>query len=98
MPDIDALMQEWPAAFEELLRSVPLPSADVDMPTDDFARVACALLDIPVHAAPAGAPPTPGSLIQSLHLLFSLYADFRDNAHFAAGGGARGGAAGAEEF
>ena len=76
-------MQEWPPGFEELLRSVPLPNADMNMSLDEFARTACALVDIPVHAPVAGAALAPGPLIQSLHLLFSLYCEFRDNPHFA---------------
>ena len=118
MPEIEALMQEWPASFEQLLRQVrgggrprptlqrpradaprshasppppppyilaqyqvPLPTADINMSTEEYARVVCALLDIPVH--PGGGEAAPGSLIQSLHLLFSLYTEFKSNAHFA---------------
>jgi intraflagellar transport protein 46 len=83
MPDIDTLMQEWPSAFEEMLRTVPLPSAAMNMSTEEYARVVCALLDVPVHPPAGGAAPTIGPLIQSLHLVFSLYLEFRDNPHFA---------------
>lgn len=60
-----------------------LPTADTELSLEEFARVACALLDIPVH----------GSLVQSLHVLFTLYHEFRSNVHFQSlqGGGAGGG-------
>ena len=35
-------------------------------------RIVCALLDIPVYS----------SLTESLHVLFSLYSDFKANVHF----------------
>lgn len=87
MPEIEALMQEWPPAFEELLKQVPLPTADMDMPLDTYARTVCALLDIPVHPPPpagsAAAPAAPGPLIQALHVLVTLYSAFKSNPHFA---------------
>lgn len=85
MPDIERLMQEWPPGFEELLRSAALPGADLDLSLEEYAKAVCALLDIPVHA--------PATLVQSLHVLFSLYADFKDNAHFARAGAAAAAAA-----
>ena len=72
MPDIDQLMQVWPSEFESLLKDITLPSADMDMTLDEFSRVICGLLDIPVEK----------SLIESLHVLFTLYHEFRSNAHF----------------
>lgn len=72
MPDIDSLMQEWPAELEELLGRLQLPPARLSCSTARYADIICSLLDIPVH----------GSLIQSLHLLFSLYLEFRDSQHF----------------
>ncbi len=60
---------------------MPLPSADMDMSTEEYAKVVCGLLDIPVHTGGGGE--APGNLIQSLHLLFNLYAEFKSNAHFA---------------
>lgn len=88
MPDSEQLMQEWPPELEELLRTAALPGADLDLSTEEYGRTLCALLDIPVYA----------SLVQSLHAAFTLYNDFRANAHFAAlgnTGGAAGGTGGA---
>uniref|UniRef100_A0A8C4NI14 Intraflagellar transport protein 46 homolog n=1 Tax=Dicentrarchus labrax TaxID=13489 RepID=A0A8C4NI14_DICLA len=72
MPDIDSLMQEWPAELEELLGRLQLPPARLHCSLAQYADAVCGLLDIPVY----------GSRIQSLHLLFSLYLEFRDSQHF----------------
>jgi intraflagellar transport protein 46 len=72
MPDVEALMQVWPDEFESALKDAELPSADLDLSLAEYARVCCALLDIPVH----------GRLVESLHLLFTLYSEFRSNPHF----------------
>lgn len=68
MPDIEQLMQEWPPAFEEALRSTALPSAELDVDLPTFAKIACLLLDIPISDA---------SVIESLHVLFTLYIEAR---------------------
>ncbi|XP_044040157.1 intraflagellar transport protein 46 homolog isoform X2 [Siniperca chuatsi] len=72
MPDIDSLMQEWPAELEELLGRLQLPPARLQCGPARYADIICSLLDIPVYS----------SRIQSLHLLFSLYLEFRDSQHF----------------
>ena len=72
MPDIEALMQIWPAPIEELLEQNPLPDADINLDLASYVRVVCSMLDIPVY----------DSLTQSLHVLFTLYSDFKANVHF----------------
>merc|ERR1719181_2514446 len=72
MPDIEALMQIWPAQMEELLETCRLPDADLAVDLADYARLVCSMLDIPVH----------GSLTESLHVFFTLYADFKANVVF----------------
>jgi len=72
MPDIDSLMQVWPEEVEALMREIKLPSADMDLDLKDFARVVCAILDIPVFS----------SMTESLHVLFTLYMEFKNNQHF----------------
>ena len=67
MPDVDGLMQEWPADFEEALREADLPSPDMDLSTEEYARVLCALMDVPVYE----------SVTESLHVVFSLYMAFK---------------------
>ncbi|XP_067142911.1 intraflagellar transport protein 46 homolog isoform X2 [Centruroides vittatus] len=39
MPDIDTLMQEWPPEFEELLKEVGLPSADLDCTLEEYVKI-----------------------------------------------------------
>ena len=41
MPDIDKLMQEWPAEFEELLKEVDLPTADLDCDLVTYVEIIC---------------------------------------------------------
>merc|ERR1719502_1042024 len=72
MPDIEALMQIWPAAMEELLESHALPDADISLDLATYVRTVCAFLDIPIY----------GSLTEALHVLFTLYSDFKANVHF----------------
>ncbi|CEG37820.1 intraflagellar transport protein 46 homolog isoform x1 [Plasmopara halstedii] len=72
MPDIESLMQVWPAEFEDLLSKTALPSADLDLSVEQYARVICALLDIPIHK----------NVYESLHVLFTLYLEFSSNQHF----------------
>ncbi|GAB5577134.1 intraflagellar transport protein 46 homolog [Prionailurus iriomotensis] len=74
MPDIDTLMQEWSPEFEELLGKVSLPTAEIDCSLAEYIDMICAILDIPVYK----------SRIQSLHLLFSLYSEFKNSQHFKA--------------
>ncbi|XP_023224326.1 intraflagellar transport protein 46 homolog [Centruroides sculpturatus] len=72
MPDIDTLMQEWPPEFEELLKEVGLPSADLDCTLEEYVQIITGILDIPVYK----------SKIQSLHVLFTLYSEFKNSQHF----------------
>lgn len=72
MPDLDSLMQEWPPEVEELLGALQLPPARLACSLLQYADLVCSLLDVPVH----------GTRVQSLHLLFCLYLEFRDSQHF----------------
>ncbi|XP_053942758.1 intraflagellar transport protein 46 homolog isoform X2 [Cuculus canorus] len=72
MPDIETLMQEWSPEFEELLGKVGLPTAELDCALADYVDMICAILDIPVYK----------SRIQPLHVLFSLYSEFKNSQHF----------------
>ena len=71
MPEINDLMQAWDPEFEKILDDNTLPEADLDIPIEDFARYACALLDIPIYEQNKEK-----SIIEGTHLLFSLYTAF----------------------
>jgi len=73
MPDVESLMQIWPAQMEELLETSRLPDADLQVDLASYVRIVCAMLDIPVHGE---------KLTESLHVLFTLFSDFKANVHF----------------
>jgi intraflagellar transport protein 46 len=75
MPDIERLMQVWPPQFEEMLNTISLPTADIKLDVSEYAKVVCAILDIPVY----------DKTTESLHVLFTLYSEFRHNCHFQSG-------------
>eukprot|EP00112_Aurelia_sp_Birch-Aquarium-sp1_P004560 Seg1517.5 transcript_id=Seg1517.5/GoldUCD/mRNA.D3Y31 product="Intraflagellar transport protein 46-like" protein_id=Seg1517.5/GoldUCD/D3Y31 len=72
MPDIESLMQEWPPEFEEMLKTTGLPTADLECDLPTYIDTICSILDIPVHK----------SRVQSLHVLFTLYSEFKNSQHF----------------
>eukprot|EP00760_Papus_ankaliazontas_P039207 PhM_4_TR9513/c1_g1_i3/m.98248/K19682/IFT46; intraflagellar transport protein 46 len=73
MPDIERLMQAWPQEIEDLLsQGALLPPAQLDVDLLQYVKVLCALLDIPTHT----------SLVESLHVMFTLYMEFKSNQHF----------------
>ncbi|KAK7497104.1 hypothetical protein BaRGS_00011634 [Batillaria attramentaria] len=78
MPDIDTLMQEWPPEFEELLKEVSLPTADLDCDLGQFTEIICSVLDIPVYKNSSHH----NEKIQALHVLFTLYSEFKNSQHF----------------
>uniref|UniRef100_A0A914YUI5 Intraflagellar transport protein 46 homolog n=1 Tax=Panagrolaimus superbus TaxID=310955 RepID=A0A914YUI5_9BILA len=73
MPDIEKLMEEWNPELDSTLSQIKLPSATIDATTEEYADICLAVADIPVHN---------NSRIQSLHLLFSLYNEFKNSQHF----------------
>ena len=50
---------------------------DAPVPLDTLAKICCNLLDIPVHDTKDDR-----NLVESLHVMFSLYASFMANDHF----------------
>jgi intraflagellar transport protein 46 len=73
MPDIESLLQVWPEGFEQFLSSdIALPPPGIDLDIFQYVRLLCNLVDIPTSA----------NLVESLHLMFSLYLEFRQNQHF----------------
>jgi intraflagellar transport protein 46 len=74
MPDLEELMQEWPPDMADALAALPLPTADMDLTLEEYSMIICAMLDITVK----------GNLVESLHVLFTLFQQFRDCGYFGA--------------
>lgn len=73
MPDIEQLMQVWPAEFEEYLQRNPLPDlADLELDLPSYIRIFASILDVPVH----------NQITETLHVIFTLYSEFKSNQHF----------------
>jgi intraflagellar transport protein 46 len=71
MPHLqDILMEPWPVDFNEAIKkeTIVLPDVNLDMSLAEYGKLLCSILDIPVHK---------GHLIESIHLLFSLYMEFK---------------------
>jgi intraflagellar transport protein 46 len=75
MPDIEKLMQVWPADFEDYITNNLLPTADLDLPLEDYVKLIAVLLDVPVHS----------DHTDTLHVIFTLYSEFKNNPHFSPG-------------
>ncbi|CAM9509843.1 unnamed protein product [Pylaiella littoralis] len=84
MPDIELLMEAWPPEVEEILGNVNFLTPELDISLEDYARMMCAVMDIPVY----------DNIIESLHVLFTTFMEFKSNAHFMQIGAAGGGGAG----
>ena len=63
--------------MEQVLKEIPFPGPEIDMHTADYARLVCAMVDIPCHKLANNK-----SVIESLHVLFTLFSEFRANIHF----------------
>jgi intraflagellar transport protein 46 len=74
MPEIEALMEVWPDSFEAALETIQLPPPDLDLTLAEYAKLLCSILDIPVYENP----------VEALHVMFTLFTDFRNNPHFQA--------------
>lgn len=73
MPDFDEhLMIEMLPELEQALKEMSFPGAEIDMHSGDYARIVLTMLDIPVHKLANNK-----SLIESLHVLFTLFSTFR---------------------
>ena len=70
-------MQEWPPEMEAAFKSTPFPGPEIDMHVSDYAKIVCSMSDIPVHKLQNNKP-----VIESLHVLFTLFSEFRSNQHF----------------
>lgn len=77
---------------EDVLKSVQLPNETLDMDLAQQAKVMCAILDIPTYSeVKTAAGERNPHLIESLHVLFTTYAEFKNNPFLQEGGGGGGG-------
>jgi intraflagellar transport protein 46 len=53
------------------------PSEEIMLDLKDYCQLACNFVDIPVHQNN-----TDRNLIESLHVLFTLFTEFKQNQHF----------------
>ena len=69
-PAIQNLIQFWPEKLGDGLRNgtLDLPPADIDLSVEEYARVMCSLMGIPVYD---------GHVVESVHVLLSLFAEMQ---------------------
>jgi intraflagellar transport protein 46 len=77
MPDFDKLMEEWPPSIESMLKEVDFPGPEIELPCEDYAKIMSTMLDIPIHKGASNK-----GVIEALHVMFTLYSDFKENQHF----------------
>ena len=70
-------MKVWPAEIEDALGELMLPTEEIDFSLADYSKLACVLLDIPIHGINNNK-----NIVESLHVLFTLFSEFKANQHF----------------
>ncbi|KAJ3324905.1 Intraflagellar transport protein 46 [Boothiomyces sp. JEL0866] len=70
MPDIETLMQNT------------LPSPEIDMPLKNYIELVALILDIPLFSSKEKKPNP--RLIEAVHVIFTLYSEFKNSDHFKA--------------
>ncbi len=63
--------------MEEAFDKLEFPSPDIALSVEDYTRIISLFLDIPVHKLN-----NKKSLIEALHVVFTLYNEFRLNPYF----------------
>lgn len=61
------------SAFENFV----LPREGINLSVNDYAKIICNMMDIPIYNVN-----TEKSVVEALHVLFSLYSEFKENKHF----------------
>ncbi|KAK0074930.1 hypothetical protein PV325_002761, partial [Microctonus aethiopoides] len=69
MPDIDALMQQWPTVVEDKLNEGQLDLSILDCDLPQLVDIVCNLVDIPVRSE---------TKLESLYTLFTLFLEVRE--------------------
>ncbi|KAI8898612.1 intraflagellar transport complex B protein 46 C terminal-domain-containing protein [Globomyces pollinis-pini] len=89
MPDIEHLMQVWPPEIETALEQNEediLPKPEMELPLTKYIELLSILLDIPIFNGGKDklATKKSNSLIESIHVIFTLYSEFKNSDHFKA--------------
>ncbi|KAG7210229.1 hypothetical protein KM043_011779 [Ampulex compressa] len=69
MPDIDALLQQWPAEVEDKLNEAQLDISELECDLPQLVDIVCALVDIPTED---------DDRLEALHTLFTLFLEVRN--------------------
>ena len=64
-----------------MLENLIIPKEGMNVDLSCYAKIICTILDIPVHHINAKSEDS-NSIIEALHLVFSLYSEFKENKHF----------------
>lgn len=85
-PDIEELMQEWHNELENALTVHSIPSPELDCSLDEYINILCGKyhcyfdhFNFPVFSTAILDIPVQSNKIASLHLMFSLYNEFRSS-------------------
>jgi len=71
----------WPEPLENAFRDIIIPREGLNIGLDNYSKIICSLLDIPIHNANSNNQNN-NSIVEALHVLFSLYSEFKENKHF----------------
>ena len=77
MPDIDNLMQPWESEIESTLSKLDFRTSDLPISTEKLTQIVCNIAGVPIHKTNNDK-----NIIESLHVLFTLYSAFDANDHF----------------
>jgi intraflagellar transport protein 46 len=77
MPNIETLMQVWPEKMEDTFKELAFPDENINLSVDNYSSLVCNMLDIPVHKLNSNK-----AIVEALHVLFTLYSEFKVNQHF----------------
>ena len=82
--DLEKLMAEWPSEIDFALtqHTIQLPTADIDLSLQDFARLCCTILDVAVKPVRSNYNGPRKQLVDSISSIFAVYLLFKNNQHF----------------
>jgi len=75
------LIKVWPETLETVLEKLIFSKEDMSIDLTNYAKIICTILDIPIHHINPKYD-NRNSIIEGLHVLFSLYSEFKENKHF----------------